>query len=64
MASSLLFRYAEVTAQLVEERARIEREHQHAGRPAQSLRMAELVEERAKLAVAIADAALRAEVGR
>lgn len=61
---SLIARYAVVTTALVEERARIERENAHAGRPAQSLRMSELVAERAQLAVAIADRAMLAEMGK
>jgi hypothetical protein len=59
-----LARYAEVTRALAEERERITRENAHAGRPPQSLAMADLVLQRTRLAIAIADAELRRAVGR
>lgn len=58
----MISRYAELTRELAIERARIGRDQ--GGRPEMSLRIAEIVEERARIAIAMADAMLVDVIGR
>lgn len=57
----MIARYAELTSELAAEQAKLGKAD---GRPTFSLRMAELVEERARVAIAIADELMLAEMGR